>query len=472
MRQLNCFLFLLLFLCCDKYGFSQDMAAVKYDAVYSGVPWMDDRGNVINAHGGSIIQEKGKFYFFGECHSDTSNAFNGFNCYSSTDLYNWKFERQVLKLQLDGLMGPKRVGERVKVMKCPLTGEFVLFMHTDNMEYKDPVIGFATCATVKGDYSFKGALLFDSKPIKKWDMGVFQDSDGSGYLLIHGGNIFKLANDYHSITEQVLKEMAPKSESPVIFKANNTYFWIGSSLTSWERNDNFYYTSNDLKGPWISKGHFAPDKTLTWNSQATFVLAILGAKDTMYLFMGDRWSYPKQASAATYVWQPLTIFGTSLAIPNFIEALQIDLNTGKWTRTEKGTESHPTKKQFSYQGKWEGSSKKDTVAVLNSSASAGATMNIGFTGTQIKLYGYYGPNGGYARIKLMDRNRKVISTSITDFYSKYRGCSLNYVSPQLLKGVYNLSVEVLVSHSQWSNKAHAMFGSTGDEIAVAKVIVQ
>ena len=35
-------------------------------------------------------------------------------------------------------------------------------------------------------------------------MGTFQDSDGSGYLLIHGGIIYHLNKDYHSAEEKVL----------------------------------------------------------------------------------------------------------------------------------------------------------------------------------------------------------------------------------------------------------------------------
>ena len=39
---------------------------------------------------------------------------------SSSDLTNWQFERVVLPVQKDGILGPNRVGERAKVMKCPL----------------------------------------------------------------------------------------------------------------------------------------------------------------------------------------------------------------------------------------------------------------------------------------------------------------------------------------------------------------
>lgn len=85
--------------------------------VNNGIPWFDDRGEIVNAHGACIVEENGRYYLFGEYKSDKSNAFPGFSCYSSDDLVNWKFERVVLPMQSSGILGPDRVGERVKVMK-------------------------------------------------------------------------------------------------------------------------------------------------------------------------------------------------------------------------------------------------------------------------------------------------------------------------------------------------------------------
>src|SRR4051812_35568622 len=93
-----------------------------YNAIYSGVPWFDDQGNVVSAHGANMVKDNGRYYLFGERHTDTSNAVAGFNCYSSADLYNWKFERTALPVQKSGKLGANRVGERPKVMKCPTLG--------------------------------------------------------------------------------------------------------------------------------------------------------------------------------------------------------------------------------------------------------------------------------------------------------------------------------------------------------------
>jgi len=86
-----------------------------YNAIYSGIPWFDEKRNLVSPHGACILNEKGRFYLFGGPHSDNSNLFAGFNCYSSADLYNLKFERVALPVQDIGKLGPNQVGERVKV---------------------------------------------------------------------------------------------------------------------------------------------------------------------------------------------------------------------------------------------------------------------------------------------------------------------------------------------------------------------
>jgi len=224
-----------------------------FNAIYSGVPWFDEKGNTVSAHGANIVKENNTYYLFGEPHYDTSNAFAGFNCYSSADLYNWKFESMALPVQDSGKLGPSRVGERPKVMKCPTTGEYVMYMHVDTLGHIDQFVGYATSNKIIGPYTFRGPLLFNGKPILKWDMGTFQDGDGSGYVLLHGGDIYKLNDDYKSIAAQVCKSFTGGFESPAIFRKDSLYYFLGSNLTSWERNDNDYYTATSLKGPWIKR---------------------------------------------------------------------------------------------------------------------------------------------------------------------------------------------------------------------------
>lgn len=76
-------------------GFS---CKIQAQVIANGIPWFDNNGNIVNAHGACIVEDNGRYWLFGEWRSDKTNAFPGFSCYSSTDLVNWKFENVVLKV--------------------------------------------------------------------------------------------------------------------------------------------------------------------------------------------------------------------------------------------------------------------------------------------------------------------------------------------------------------------------------------
>ena len=376
------------------YCSAQNMEKV----IRNGMPWFDDHGNIVNAHGACIVEEKGRYYLFGEWKSDESNAFPGFSCYSSDDLVNWKFERVVLTVQPDGILGPNRVGERVKVMKCPSTGEFVMFMHADDMGYKDPYIGYATCKTINGEYQLQGPLLYQGKPVQRWDMGTFQDTDGKGYLLIHHGPIYRLSDNYRSI-EMEVAHVKDSGESPAMFKKDGIYYMLYSNLTSWEKNDNFYFTAPKIEGPWTKQGLFCPEGTLTYNSQSTFVFPLKRGNDTIPMFMGDRWSYPHQASAATYVWMPMQVNGTKLSIPEYWQCW--DFNTLKPVDIlRKGKRA--SMKNIKPAVGW---TENRGCFVSN---AKGSVLAVPFRGTHVAVVGKSDCHSGYARVSVLNAKKDTV----------------------------------------------------------------
>jgi Glycosyl hydrolases family 43 len=438
-----------------------------YNAIYSGIPWYDNNGNTVSAHGANIIKEKATYYLFGERHKDGTNAFAGFNCYSSKDLYNWKFESIALPVQPTSKLDSNSLGERCKVMKCPSTGEYIMYMHADTLGYTSQYVGYATAEKITGPYTFNGPILFNGKPIKKWDMGTFQDKDGSGYVLLHGGDIYKLNADYKSINEQISKAFEKGFESPAIFKKDSLYYFLGSDLTGWERNDNYYFTSTSLKGPWTKQGFFAPQGTLTWNSQTTFVLPIEGSKETTYMFMGDRWSFPKQNSAATYVWQSLIVDGYKISLPEFKEAWTIDLSTGIASATIiKANEIKAADTKINYSGNWQ----QDTLSV-KSSNEKGASFSFTVKGTQVGVYGLARPDGGYANVIIRNSKGKIVLNSSIDMYSKYPTVLLKFLSPVFKNDSYTVTVTVLGERWWWKEKSGRLSGSKGDFISVDKIVI-
>lgn len=448
--------YLLILLCflCGRMAYAQSKLIVN------GIPWYDNNDDIVNAHGACIVEENGRYYLFGEWKSDKSNAFPGFACYSSSDLVNWKFENVVLKVQQNGILGPDRVGERVKVMKCPKTGEYIMLMHADDMNYRDPYIGLATCKTIAGDYQLKGPLLYNGKPVKRWDMGTFQDSDGKGYLLIHHGPIYRLSEDYKSVEKEVayIKEAG---ESPAMFKKDNTYYLLYSNLTSWEKNDNFYFTAPKIEGPWTKRGLFCPKGKLTYNSQTTFVFPLKYGNDTIPMFMGDRWSYPHQASAATYVWMPLQVEGTKVSIPNYWQAW--DINKLKSVNPLNGSLTIE-KKQIYADNYWHITKDKMESDVK------GSVLSASFRGTRAAIIGESTPFGGYARINVINEKRDTVFSSLIDFYSKYPEKAIRVITPVMEKGEYTISVEVTGIRPVWSDKTKRVYGSKGTYVSINQIL--
>ncbi|TYB62187.1 family 43 glycosylhydrolase [Nonomuraea sp. PA05] len=412
----------------------------------NGVPWFDDRGRTVNAHGACLLEENGRYYLFGEYKSDDENRFAGFSCYSSPDLVNWRFERIVLPPQAGGLMGPGRIGERVKVMKCPSTGTYVMYMHSDDLHYTDPHICVATSETIDGEYTFAGPLTFQGEPIHRWDLGSFQDDDGTGYLLIHEGDIYRLSQDYLVAEEQVARQIARGGESPAMLKHDGTYFLMFSHKTSWESNDNFHLSAPALEGPWTYQGVFAPDGSLTCNSQCTFAFTLRTGSGPVHMYMGDRWSFPRQASAATYVWLPLHAENDRLSIPQ-------------------------------YWGAWDPATGRPAELMGNeagldfSSDEPGQGIDIPFTGTRVALIGQSRPDGSYARVEITDANGAAVTSGYVTFYSKVPDHGYRYVSPSLPAGDFVLTISVLGEPSEWSNKHGERFGSVGTRLSLDRVLV-
>ena len=434
------------------YCSAQNMEKV----IRNGMPWFDDHGNIVNAHGACIVEEKGRYYLFGEWKSDESNAFPGFSCYSSDDLVNWKFERVVLTVQPDGILGPNRVGERVKVMKCPSTGEFVMFMHADDMGYKDPYIGYATCKTINGEYQLQGPLLYQGKPVQRWDMGTFQDTDGKGYLLIHHGPVYRLSDYYRSI-EMEVAHVKGSGESPAMFKKDGIYYMLYSNLTSWEKNDNFYFTAPKIEGPWTKQGLFCPEGTLTYNSQSTFVFPLKRGNDTIPMFMGDRWSYPHQASAATYVWMPMQVNGTKLSIPEYWQCW--DFNTLKPVDIlRKG--KRVSMKNIKPAVGW---TENRGCFVSN---AKGSVLAVPFRGTHVAVVGKSDCHSGYARVSVLNAKKDTVYSSLVDFYSKYSEKAIRIMTPEMEKGNYTLLVEVTGIKPVWTDKSKTIYGSDNTFVTI------
>ena len=113
----------------------------RQDAFYPGRPWLDTKGEPIQAHGGAVYYEDGVYYWYGENkeHTDGKNEVWtwGIKVYSSTDLYNWQDRGFLIQPVLDdpnASMFPTKRIDRPHILKCPSTGKYVCWIKLSGPE--------------------------------------------------------------------------------------------------------------------------------------------------------------------------------------------------------------------------------------------------------------------------------------------------------------------------------------------------
>jgi hypothetical protein len=297
-----------------------------------GTAQNDTSGNQLQLHGLGVIKVGDTWYGFGENklgESSSAAYFQSIPCYSSTDLKNWTLQGTALAKTTTGDLGPNRIVERPKVIYNASTKKYVMYMHIDSSSYSEAKVGVAVSDTVCGPYAYQGS--FQPLGHQSRDLGLFQDTDGTAYLLsedrANGLRIDALSADYLSVTSAV--QTFADYEAPAMVKANGTYYLFGSHLTGWSLNDNVYATATSVSGTWSAFRNFAPAGTKTYNTQTANVITVQGTSGTTYLYAGDRWT-TADLGASPLVWLPMTLSGDSVSV-GWQNSYTVDTTAGTWS---------------------------------------------------------------------------------------------------------------------------------------------
>ena len=164
------------------------------------------------------------------------------------------------------------------------------------------------------------------------------------------------------------------------------------------------------------------------------------------MFMGDRWSYPHQASAATYVWMPLQVDGTKISIPEYWQAWDIK-------KLKPADALNKGKKLY---GSWKSNQKGDV-------------LEIAFKGTHAAIVGETNPHGGYAKVNVLNAEKDTVYSSLVDFYSKYPEKAIRIITPKMPKANYTLQVEITGVRPIWTDKTKTIYGSDDTFVTIDNV---
>jgi beta-glucanase (GH16 family) len=286
----------------------------RYTAFNPGQPWYDNRGEVINAHGGGLLYSGNTYYWFGERRGRQGTS--GVNVYSSKDLYNWKYE--TLALSTDSAntssdIAPGCVMERPKVIYNARTGKYVMWFHLElkGKGYSAARAGVAVSDKVTGPYKFVNSFRPNENMSR--DMTLFVDDDGSAWHMYSSREnydlrIARLTDDYLQPTTEDKLLFSAHREAPALFKYEGKYYLITSGCTGWAPNKATVHTAASLTGPWTLLDHnpmAGPGADTTFGAQSTYIQPIAGKKDA-FIFMADKWN-PHDLRDSRYLWLPLNI---------------------------------------------------------------------------------------------------------------------------------------------------------------------
>ena len=467
--------------------------AVSTETIYSGLPWRDTAGDLVNAHGIGILRVGSTYYMVGEKRTDKNDAscggnpedlFAGINMYSSTDLTNWTFVGTPVLPNSGPLLSSKLIGERPKLYSNAATNKYFILVKTMKSGGTSNQYVISSADHVTGPYTYVGVLMYGDTNPAKGDVNVYIDEDGAGYLIAPDGMIYRMSSDYLSIESLIVDNAwgssVPwagycRSEGPGFFKAGDTYFLLGSHGTFWNANDNFYATAPTIAGPWTYRGEFAPKGSMTWNSQSGFVLPVPGVLGTSYIYMGDRWVNGRLTSSSL-IWQPLKVAGTSMSLATYEPAWTIDVNAGTWSKVNvadsgisvNSSETGTGTNQFDYRGTWSQSSVVGSYGHdLASSESPNSVASIAFNGTQIFVYSFVDDkNMGIIGITLMDSAGQALAPE--EYVSLRTDAApqsnyLVYASPAMPSGSYVLKLRVTGLKD---------FKSSGRSVAIDRVVIR
>ena len=337
------------------------------DYFFPGKEWVDNNGIAINAHGGGILFHENTYFWYGE-HKIEGKIGNtaqvGVHLYSSKNLYQWKDEGIVLRVNETDPSSDIYKGcilERPKVIYNKKTKRFVMWFHLEpiNRGYEAARSGVAISETPYGPFKFLESVRPNAKTwplnvqdfhkkkvsseVKKLygggpehlpkhvdslnilgrdfevgqmarDMTLFVDDDDKAYHIYSSEDnstlhISELSEDYLSHSGRYKRFFPSKfNEAPTMMKTSSGKFFIVSSgCTGWAPNAARSASANNILGPWkeLNNPCVSRDSLTTYNSQSTYILPVQGIKDA-FIFMADRWN-PENPIEGKYIWLPIEI---------------------------------------------------------------------------------------------------------------------------------------------------------------------
>jgi hypothetical protein len=284
---------------CDRKRQSQDSGYqpkhLQTVTISNLKPRRDTTGTIIDAHGGCLQFFEGRFYLYGTAFGTNANSL-ALNCpfrvYSSSDLERWTYEGELLKEKPDGIYF------RPGVVFNPHTRKYVLWYNwfpklwngQTAVAISDKPVGPFTIVNTN-------VAVLGSRP---GDGSLFVDDDGTGYYIYtaigegYAVRVERLTPDFLGVSGQASAILIKGGEAPVLFRRGNLYYVLCGPLCPDCRNGSGVQvlSATSPLGPYTPRSdiNLRPgNDTPIVPAQQTWVAKIPMSKESLYIWMGDRW---------------------------------------------------------------------------------------------------------------------------------------------------------------------------------------
>ena len=299
-----------------------------------GKLWKDTEGNLIQAHGGSVLHHEGVYYWYGEDKSNYvpkgKNWHNGVRCYQSENLYDWTDMGTILVVSddPDHPMHPTRIMDRPHIVYNKRTDTFVMWIkfagtQEDPTDWMTQYMGIATSSSMDKPFTLIKTIRPLGMETGDFDLWV-DERDGKGYFIadrVHTELIIAdLTDDYLDVsgyyTSHCPRTEPPLArEAPCFFKRGDRYHMISSGTTGYNPNPTEAMVARLPHGPYALQGSFCIDdeKLSSFDCQFSSVFKH-PTRYGLYIAIGDRWmakttlidgQQEAETREATYIWLPI-----------------------------------------------------------------------------------------------------------------------------------------------------------------------
>lgn len=286
--------------------------------------WTDTDGNYISAHAGSMLKVGDTYYWYGgdmginpggmfnqrvynpgEDPKSWKRYFDGYSCYTSKDLLNWKYEGKAMEAPEKGFMS-LYITSRPHVIYNDQTQKYVMY-HYYYPIYPGCLLMVATSDSPKGPFVHQGVVEAGSPNGHVGDLNVFKDKDGTGYVIYDDTGfdvrIDKLSDDYLRSQKEGVIGLTKKQESPAMVYYKGKYILAGSGVDGFGPTDVSLVYGDHPMGPFSEKQVVTENRS--WKSQITDMIVIPEADYILVMF--DQWFVPdpKNIDKSRYLWLPM-----------------------------------------------------------------------------------------------------------------------------------------------------------------------